>query len=176
MPEPIPQVVFATDFSDGSEPAARVALAYAARAGAHLHVLHVTRTGWEEEMLAVLRDHVRRFEGVPVTAAVETGCAADRIVAYAQRAGAEVIILGAHGRTGFTRALLGSVAERVARTASCPVMTVPRDLCAAFPLCASPAPPDPAERDPTPCLVCQVPTRESICEACRTRIRGEVLS
>jgi hypothetical protein len=40
----------------------------------------------------------------------------------------ELVVLGTHGRTGFTRALLGSVAERVTCTAHCPVMTVPRDL------------------------------------------------
>lgn len=174
MPETIPQVVFATDFSDGSEPAGRVALAYATRAGARLHVLHVTRVGWEDEMLEVLRDHVQRYAGVPVTAAVETGSAADRIVAYAHRTGAEVIILGAHGRTGFTRALLGSVAERVARTAPCPVMTVPRDLGRPAPLpAAGRASAALVEPEPTQCLVCHVPSRESICQACRTRIRGE---
>lgn len=179
MPETSPRVLFATDFSDGSEPAAEVALAYARRLGARLHVLHVTRVGWEDEMLEVLRDHVQRFAGVPVTAAVETGSAADRIVAYADRVGAEVVILGAHGRTGFTRALLGSVAERVARTAHCPVMTVPRDLASPLrPLAADAvraattadvAPPV----DTTPCLLCQAPTRDSICEPCRTRLRSQ---
>lgn len=174
MPESIPQVVFATDFSDGAEPAGRVALAYARRIGARLHVLHVTRVGWEEEMLGVLRDHVQRFAGVPVTAAVETGSAAERIVAYAHRTGAEVIVLGAHGRTGFTRALLGSVAEHVARTARCPVMTVPRDPAALEPLAAAAG--ASAEPEASPCLVCHVPSCESICGTCRTRIRGEAIS
>jgi hypothetical protein len=103
-----------------------------------------------------------------VTAAIETGSPADRIVAYAQRIGAEVVVLGAHGRTGFTRALLGSVAERVARTASCPVMTVPREPAAVESL-----PANTAEPEASPCLVCRVPSCESICGACRTRIRGE---
>lgn len=172
MSEAIPQVLFATDFSDGAEPAGRVALAHAARLGARLHVLHVTRVGWEDEMLEVLRDHVQRFSDVPVTAAVETGCAADRIVAYAQRAGVEVIILGAHGRTGFTRALLGSVAERVARTAPCPVMTVPRDASPSLSPGANGAASAVAEAE-RPCLVCRTPSREAICAACRARIRGE---
>jgi nucleotide-binding universal stress UspA family protein len=42
--------------------------------------------------------------------------------AKAQHAG--VIVMGTHGRTGFSRLLLGSVAERVVGTAHCPVMTV----------------------------------------------------
>jgi nucleotide-binding universal stress UspA family protein len=123
----VPGILFATDFSDGAEPAAAVAANLARRFGARLHVLHVTHHGWEGEMLETLRDYAQRFTQVPVTATVETGSAAERIVAYADRHRVELIVLGAHGRTGFSRALLGSVAERVARTAHCPVMTVPRD-------------------------------------------------
>jgi nucleotide-binding universal stress UspA family protein len=178
MSDPVPQILLATDFSDGAAPAAEVAADYARRLGARLHVLHVTHRGWEGEMLDVLRDYVRRFTGLAVTATVETGCAAERIVACAECNRAQLIVLGAHGRTGFTRALLGSVAERVARTAHCPVMTVPRDLHAeplraprpgagALTL-AEPPPPSPHE-----CLVCSAVADELICESCRARIRGE---
>ncbi len=178
MPDSIPQILFATDFSDGSAPAAEVAAEYARRMGARLHVLHVTRSGWEGEMLEALRDYVRRFPGIAVTAIVETGSAAERIVAYADSLRVQLIVVGAHGRTGFTRALLGSVAERVTRTAHCPVMTVPRDLHAE-PLRASTpgvgaltiAEPQPPRR----CLVCHSVSDESICEPCRARIRAEAL-
>jgi nucleotide-binding universal stress UspA family protein len=128
MADPVPQILLATDFSDGSLPAAEIASAYARRLGARLHVLHVTHAGWEAEMLEALRPYVQRFPGLPVTASVEAGAAADTIVAYAERNRVELIVVGTHGRTGFTRVLLGSVAERVALTARCPVMTVPRDL------------------------------------------------
>jgi nucleotide-binding universal stress UspA family protein len=130
MPDTRPQVLFATDFSDGAAPAAQIALQHVRRIGGRLHVLHVTRVGWEAEMLDVLHDHVQRITDVPVTAALETGAAAERIVGYADRHGIELIVLGAHGRTGFTRAPFGSVAEGVARKAHCPVMTVPRELSA----------------------------------------------
>jgi nucleotide-binding universal stress UspA family protein len=138
MSDPVPQILFATDFSGGSVPAAEMAAAYARRLGARLHVLHVTHAGWEGEMLEALRAYVQRFADLPVTASVEAG-SADRIVAYADLNRVELIVLGTHGRTGSTRAVLGSVAERVTRTAHCPVMTVPRDLHAK-PL-----------RAPTPC-------------------------
>lgn len=46
------------------------------------------------------------------------------IVTVAQRLGAGLIVVGTHGRTGLTRAMLGSVAERVMRHAPCPVLVV----------------------------------------------------
>lgn len=48
-----------------------------------------------------------------------------RIIARAAAdSGSDIIVLTSHGRTGFKRALLGSIAERVARLAPCPVMIV----------------------------------------------------
>jgi nucleotide-binding universal stress UspA family protein len=54
------------------------------------------------------------LEGVPAT----------QITRAAKSQHADVIIMGTHGRTGFARVLLGSVAERVVGTAPCPVLTV----------------------------------------------------
>ena len=50
-----------------------------------------------------------------------------QIVEQARLLHADLIVIGTHGRTGFTHALMGSVAERVLRTAHCPVLTVPPD-------------------------------------------------
>jgi nucleotide-binding universal stress UspA family protein len=168
-----PQVVFATDFSDGAAVAAEVAADYARRLGARLHVLHVTRRGWEDEMRNVLRQYVRRFADIEVTAGLETGSAAERIVDYATEQGADLVVLGARGRTGFSRALLGSVAEQVARTARCPVLTVPREQRIT---------PEAARGEVAlatvaaqPCLVCQQPTTDQICPKCQARIRGDAL-
>jgi nucleotide-binding universal stress UspA family protein len=46
------------------------------------------------------------------------------IADYAQKAGAELIVLPSHGRTGLNRLLIGSVAERVVRLAHCPVLVL----------------------------------------------------
>jgi len=48
----------------------------------------------------------------------------DVILEAATRVGADLIIMGSHGRRGLTRALLGSVAESVVRRATCPVLTL----------------------------------------------------
>ena len=179
MADPIPQILLATDFSDGSAPAAEVASDFARRLGARMHVLHVTHVGWEAEMLEALRAYLQHFPGLSVTASVETGSAADTIVDYADRNGVELIVLGTRGRTGFSRALLGSVAERVTRTAHCPVLTVPRDLHAARPRAFRPGSgtltivePPPSSRS---CAVCSTASDALICEACEARIRGEAL-
>ena len=49
---------------------------------------------------------------------------ADEITGYAEEASIELIVMGTHGRTGVSHLLVGSVAERVIRTAPCPVLTV----------------------------------------------------
>jgi nucleotide-binding universal stress UspA family protein len=55
---------------------------------------------------------------------LDFGVPAERITRLARARGADLIVMGTHGRTGLTRALLGSVATRVISTAPCPVMTV----------------------------------------------------
>jgi universal stress protein A len=52
------------------------------------------------------------------------GFAAGEIVAYAKDTHSDLIVMGTHGRSGPKHLLLGSVAERVVRTAACPVLTV----------------------------------------------------
>ena len=73
-----------------------------------------------------MQDLVRgQFEG-PWEVEVATGHPADAIVRVAQERGADLIVMGTHGRTGLQHVLLGSVAEKVVRTAPCPVLTVRR--------------------------------------------------
>lgn len=52
------------------------------------------------------------------------GDPAEGIVAYADEHGNDLIVMGTHGRSGFKRLWLGSVAERVTRTAGCPVLVI----------------------------------------------------
>jgi nucleotide-binding universal stress UspA family protein len=59
-----------------------------------------------------------------VTGHLKVGPAAKVIVQLAADVGADLVVVGTHGRTGFDRFLFGSVAEKVVRTAPCPVLTV----------------------------------------------------
>ena len=49
---------------------------------------------------------------------------ADEIVKYAQEENIDLIVMGTHGRPGLAHLLMGSVAEKVVRTAPCPVLTL----------------------------------------------------
>jgi nucleotide-binding universal stress UspA family protein len=60
--------------------------------------------------------------GKKVEATVLAGHPADEIVRYARDEGVDLLVVGTHGRTGFRRAIVGSVAEEVARLAPCPVL------------------------------------------------------
>jgi nucleotide-binding universal stress UspA family protein len=59
-----------------------------------------------------------------VRSVVEVGDPLFEIVEYARLGHVDLIVMGTHGRTGISHLFLGSVAERVVRTAPCPVLTV----------------------------------------------------
>jgi nucleotide-binding universal stress UspA family protein len=65
-----------------------------------------------------------RAAGVKTTWTIVQGVPADRIVQAARAKHADLVVMGTHGRTGFSRFLLGSVASRVVATSPCPVLTV----------------------------------------------------
>jgi nucleotide-binding universal stress UspA family protein len=60
---------------------------------------------------------------VPCEHRLLSGAPARTIVELAKEEGVDLIVLGTHGRTGFHRLLMGSIAEAVVRTAPCPVLT-----------------------------------------------------
>lgn len=67
----------------------------------------------------------RRKEGVQMgQVLMKTGDARDMIDEAAKEVSADLIVMGTHGRRGVSRALLGSIAESVVRTAPCPVLTI----------------------------------------------------
>ena len=60
---------------------------------------------------------------------METGAPDDKIVKLADKEKVDAIVMGTHGVTGLARVFIGSVADRVVRKASCPVILVPaKDL------------------------------------------------
>lgn len=64
--------------------------------------------------------------GITIDAVVRVGNTAGEVLEHAAGIKADLLVIGTHGRSGFDRLLLGSVAEKVLRKASCPVMIVPR--------------------------------------------------
>ena len=172
-PLTIHEILFATDFSDASRLAGQTASEFARHFGARLHVLHVVPPVTDPTPApAALRAAAAELEkGVSIVTAAASGRAAFQIVDYARRHAIDLIVLGTHGRTGFSHALLGSVAEAVTRRATCRVLTVPSALAEA---------PSPTAVDEVPettaCTVCGATTQdELICQTCRARIRGEAL-
>jgi len=170
----IRDVLFATDFSDASRQAGQTAAEVARHFGARLHVLHVVPPVTDPTAApASLRAAAAELEkGLSIVTAITSGRVARQIVDYARRNNIDLIVVGTHGRTGVSHALLGSVAEAVTRRARCRVLTVPAMLAGMPP---APAVIDEVE-ERTSCKVCGVETQdELICEACRAKIRGEAL-
>jgi universal stress protein A len=131
-------ILHPTDFSKGSEAAFRLASTLARDYGARLVVAHVTTPvvvlpeGVMPSMIAVDEDslwvQLRAVRPEDPTIRTEhvlfEGNAAGEVVRAAEKMGADLIVMGTHGRTGWRRLALGSVAEEVVRRAPCPVLTV----------------------------------------------------
>jgi len=128
-----------TDFSANSEVAVKPAIEIARKFGARIVLVHALEgAGADPQAVAVdlaalaamTREQLQEFgareigDAVPWTAEVVFGPPYMAITDAAERDHADLIVLATHGRTGLLHLLLGSVAERVARTAACPVLTV----------------------------------------------------
>jgi nucleotide-binding universal stress UspA family protein len=150
-PSPRGIVIGATDFSDPSMPALEAAAAEAKRRGSQLHLLHVVDIGTstlagpaaaglpflygipglsareiDELRMAAqnrLRETLAQF-AIDGEAIAESGPATQVIVGLADSAGAALVVVGTHGRTGLSRLTLGSTAEAVIRSAPCAVLVV----------------------------------------------------
>jgi nucleotide-binding universal stress UspA family protein len=77
-----------------------------------------------EQGEAALDRAAERADGRLTERVLVEGTPSAEIVAYADEAGCDLIVMGTHGRGGIDRLLLGSVAERVVRTSPVPVLTV----------------------------------------------------
>jgi nucleotide-binding universal stress UspA family protein len=77
-----------------------------------------------QEEMKKLR-HLRFMDGVSSETEIRSGSTVDEICAESRRPDIDVMVTSTHGRTGFKRALIGSVAEHVLRYAECPVIIVP---------------------------------------------------
>ena len=137
----ITHVLCPVDFSDFSRHALAQAAALARWYGAKLTVLHifVNRPSMDlpafvledEDRDRLLADVRALAEAVHVTAPFvvrveEAELAHEAILAEAKALGADLLVLGSHGRSGFQQLFLGSVAEKVLRRAPCSTLVVPR--------------------------------------------------
>lgn len=140
-PPPLDKVLLATDLSAASAAATDEAFALAQRLGATLLVVSVIDPGslrlpggrWAErvDQVRARRDAAAeqlmergRALGVAVESLVWVGDPGESIVEAAEAEGADLILVGSHGRSGVGRALLGSVSDYVVRHANCPVLVV----------------------------------------------------
>lgn len=140
----IKTILFATDFSEGSARACDMARTLAALSGARLHVLHVIGELVDKrsrmltsEVVDTLAREVERhavedmhrfvdanFAGLTTTTEIVIGVAHEEVVDQARKVGADLIVMGTHGRTGLEKMLVGSTAEKVVRSSPVPVLTV----------------------------------------------------
>jgi nucleotide-binding universal stress UspA family protein len=143
----ITTILVATDFSAIADGALAFAFVLARRLNAAVHILHVIGDGvlsetWSSRVFSETPDDLRsqllttaserltlRLEsidtsGTTVTGAVRLGRTAETIAEVARDRGISLIVVGTRGYTGLAHVALGSVAERIIRTAPCPVMAL----------------------------------------------------
>ncbi len=143
LKDPPKNILVPIDFSEQSEKAASAACALASKTGATVHLLHAYLIPVESVGIAltVSQKYVEQF--VQESKAqlqelvaklcpnasmgpllVESGDPREVIVHKAKELNAELIVMGTHGRRGLMHAIMGSVAESVARSAHCSVLVV----------------------------------------------------
>lgn len=143
----IQRIVLATDFSEASSGATRVAHAVARSNRAEMIIAHVLSlpvpplggpgTGAAGVYMQVEKDarsHVETVlsafaeraaaQGIKAKTAILDGVIDEEIVRFAEENKVDLIVIGTHGRKGVSKFFLGSVAARVISSAPCPVLTI----------------------------------------------------
>jgi len=148
--EDIKRIVAPIDFSDNTEMIATTAACIAGKFSADLDLIFVAESfedytafrtppanllslkeelldSAKEQMIAFIKKHKEKFNALGVSTIngqVLSGDIAEKIINYASEANEQIIVMGTHGYKGFNRLVFGSVAEKVVKTARCPVMTI----------------------------------------------------
>jgi nucleotide-binding universal stress UspA family protein len=142
----IDHILVPHDLHECSDAALDYALRLAKQFGARITVLHayelpsmgapevmILATDWtkqigllagEELKRVVTRAQAAHGGGVTVEAELREGTAWREVDKFAEERGVSLIVVGSHGRRGLPHAILGSVAEKIVRTAPCPVLVV----------------------------------------------------
>ena len=143
--KPFEKILTAIDFSESSDFAFEYALTLARQFQAELTVMHVINEpvdlrGFyvphisfeqlEKEIEEGAEKMMEKFcqtkmgDFTRYTTAVVAGIPFEEILKKSEETGASLIVLGTHGRTGIDHLIFGSTAERVVRSAACPVLTI----------------------------------------------------
>lgn len=133
----IKRILAPTDLSELSTVGVRYALNLARALGAEVTVYHVVNQEdlaqspnpvLERYQLALARflnDHFSDLTPwLKVRERLEIGRPEENIVERARKEGSDLIVISTHGRTGLSHVLVGSVTEKVVRTAPCPVLSI----------------------------------------------------
>lgn len=140
------RILVPTDFSEFSTNALKYGCELANRFGSSLHLMHSVeefQAFTPESGMLLAPDYLeqlneaaeRELQNLPepdwfpggeeqIVRSVRRGTPFLEIVRYAKEFDIDLIVIGTHGRTGLTHALMGSVAEKVVRKAPCPVLAV----------------------------------------------------
>ena len=141
------KILCPTDYSTTSDNAVRYAVEFARKVGAHVRFLHILTsgngaeknlTGTEDSFVPQEEDDVlpesfstilmaEKQKGLNADIRVLKGEAPKVIAQQASAWGADLIIMGSHGRSGLHRLIMGSVAEEVFRASDIPVLLVKQD-------------------------------------------------
>jgi len=143
--KPFGKILTALDFSENSEYAFDYALTLARQFDGELTIMHVINEpvdlrGFyvphisfeqlEQEIEEGARTMMEKFCGARLgdftkyQTVIVSGIPYEEIIRKAEEIGASLIVVGTHGRTGLDHLIFGSTAERVVRSASCPVLTI----------------------------------------------------
>ncbi len=141
----IKNILFPVDFTEASTKVADYARLMAQKFGARLYILFVVEDlsrfagfyvphtaleklekelyeGAQKKMEAFREEHFAGLDNVETM--IAEGEVADKICDLAREKNIDLIVMGTHGRKGLEKALFGSVAEKVVKTAPCPVLTI----------------------------------------------------
>ena len=139
------KILVPVDFSEFTDETVTCAVELARKFGSQIHLLHVipsmtylthyesflaseTIVSIEESIQQEVEKDLERLanqiEGVPVIKALQNGAPFVEITEYVRQNSIELIVMGTHGRGGLEHILIGSVAEKVIRRSSCPVLTI----------------------------------------------------
>lgn len=137
----INKILVPVDFSEGSALALHYAATFACEYGAQIHLLNViedelmqpgtlsdtldTAQKWEDQNKKLLEEFVpKELDNLDIIKKVQSGLVYESIIDYARDNEVSLIIIGAHGKTGFIDSWLGGNSYEIARKSPCAVLTV----------------------------------------------------